>query len=163
MKFLMSILLLMLNALPSFATQAIVGDRSNDFEHIVEYGTHYLICGLKSMDGKADADLVFVWDELDEETAWVFLLLKEDLQKDVNDHMLAFNGDLDQVFPMNRFEEGDLDRDLLCMVKRVDLFKFLYELTKSNTRIMKLSLNSEEDVTREWVLFIDYIPEYINH
>lgn len=160
MKILMTILI---SFMISTSALAIDFENPKGFEHIEEYGTHYLICSLDPVSSGKDADLVFIWDELDKDTAWVYLLLKENLPDDVDDHMLAFMGDLDQVFPMQRFEDGDPKRDLLCMIDRASLLQFLYELTHSNTRLMKLSLNSEFEDSREWVLYLDQIPEYINH
>lgn len=160
MKILITILLAVFFSSSAFAIDL---DNPQGFQHIEEYGTHYLICSLEAIGGGKEADLVFIWDELDQDTAWVYLLLKENLPDEVDDYMLAFMGDLDQVFPMSRFEDGDPKRDLLCMIKRSDMFQFLHELVHSNTRLMKLSLNSEFEESRAWVLYIDKIPDYINH
>lgn len=164
MKILMTVLMLLMFSISAFAINF---NPEKDYDYTVEYGTHYLVTKIVPIENAEQkpvtANIVFIWDELDVDTAWIFLLMKEDVDPKIDDYMLVFGGDLHQAFPLERFEDGESNRDFLCEVKRKDLLVFLNELTHSNTRLMKIDLNSAKDPSRSWVLEIDKIPDYVNH
>jgi len=164
MKILMTVLVWLVLSTSAFALDFNPG---KDYDYTVEYGTHYLITKIVPIETatqkQIEANVVFIWDELDLETAWIFLLLKEEVDPGVDDYMLVFGGDLRQAFPMERFEDGEPNKDFLCEITRKQMMEFLHELTYSNTRLMKIDLHSSIDVSRSWVLEIDKIPDYVNH
>ena len=139
----------------------VLASQNNSYVHEYKHGTHYLAAAVQNLQPDY-AGVVFVWDEFSEK-AWIILVVEKPLKVGVDDYILKFGGDLNQAFPMERIETGDPNTELLCQVEKKDLLQFLYELTHTNPRLLKVSLNSEIDETRSWCMETDRIPEYINH
>lgn len=128
-------------------------------------GVVNICCTLTNPFQEKSVDLVFVYDRLNEDKAFIFLIDEmEGFDQDVNDYMLVFNlAEGSQVFPLEWDKVEDDGKALFCQLKRADLLRFLYEIEKTNNRNLGVSLRSESKEDQCWILFPDKIPDTINH
>lgn len=134
-----------------------------DYVYLENMGVVNLVCRIWNIDKTEQIDLVFAWDKLDEEKAYIYIDMNIDAHP-VDDYMLVFRGDINQAFPMERNEVGDPNKEMFIVLKKKDLMGFLYELTHSNTPVLIVELTSAHvEDERKWILEHLRIPEYINH
>ena len=145
------------------STDSLVMTIAQDCVYLENMGVVNLVCRIWNTDKTEQIDLVFAWDKLDEEKAYIYIDMNVDAHP-VDDYMLVFRGDINQAFPMERNEVGDPNKEMFVVLKKKDLMGFLYELTHSNTPALIVELTSSHvEDERKWVLEHTKIPEYINH
>ena len=149
----------------SICSAQLVKENTEDpnYVYMENEGIVNIVCRIWDTEYLEQVDIVFAYDQIGEDKAYIFISMNKDVHPSVDDYMLKFCGDLEQVFPMEKYLLGDENKEMFVELKKKDLMKFLYELTHSNTALMQIKLLSEHEEDKVWVLEPYKIPEYINH
>ena len=128
------------------------------YVYLKEFDITNIVCRICDPKKTEQVDIVFAFDDNDPDKAYIFISINDELDENIDDYMLVFEGENPQAFPLERYTLGDSTRELFCQLKREDLKTFIYELEHSNTRVMQVKLTSSHDKDRVWIFYPDLIP-----
>lgn len=128
------------------------------YVYLKEFSVANIVCRICDARKTEQIDIVFVLDDNEPDKAYIFISINDELDENIDDYMLVFEGENPQAFPLERYTLGDSTRELFCQLKREDLKTFIYELEHGNNRIVTVKLTSAHDQDREWIFYPDLIP-----
>lgn len=128
-------------------------------------GVVNICCTLLNPFEEKSVDLIFVYDRINEEKAYIFLIDEVDgFDRSIEDYMLVFNlAEGPQVFPMQWDELEDDGKALFCQLRKADLMAFLFEIEKTNNRTLGIALRAESREDQTWIMLPDKLPDTVNH